>query len=676
MTTIGTYYYPEQWPREQWARDFDRIASMGLKIVHMAEFAWFNLEPSPGEFTFDWLDECMQHCVSRDLQVILCTPTAAPPIWLSQNHADVLPVTRSQQNARHGGRRHYNPLSPSLHEATRRIVTQMVDRYGDHPCVIGWQIDNEYSLDFDQTDLTHNAFREWLKGKYETIDRLNHAWGNQFWAQHYTDFSQIFMPHDRVEGYDNPHHKLDASRFWSRAFAQYNKLQADLLKPKIGTRFITTNFMPFHLDCNPADMADDLSLFAWDTYPATGWGGPYENENYRMADPTTMEFQHEHMRSFNHRWGLLEVQPGQVNWTGKPILLFPGAVRLWLWTAIAHDAEFITTYRFRQPRFGAEMWHHGLIAHDGVTATPGGRQFEQVAKEVKDLGDLGPRSIDNTVGLLFDFDNLWWIKTQQQHRNWEAGRHVSMHFDAVAKLGLDTEILHPDRPWPQGLKLILVPGMPMMAAETIAKLKAFAEAGGHVLFTCRTAIQDKNGQFWEGPTAQPLVELIGATIEAYDVLPDGNIGKVEMDEPHGMHAWHRWADLLYVDPDAKAIVLGRYADQFYDDATAIVRNAVGQGTVTYNGVYDEGSLTDTIVQMLAREAGYRLTPMPPRVRAIRRGEHTIILNYTDKPFDVVCDDGCDFRLGTRKVGPAGVAVLRGRLSMGDAEQESKKSKRR
>ena len=43
---IGTYYYPEQWPREQWERDFDNIAAMGLQIVHMAEFAWYSTMPA------------------------------------------------------------------------------------------------------------------------------------------------------------------------------------------------------------------------------------------------------------------------------------------------------------------------------------------------------------------------------------------------------------------------------------------------------------------------------------------------------------------------------------------------------------------------------------------------------------------------------------------------------
>src|SRR6201986_2309857 len=89
---IGPYYYPEQWPRSQWVRDFDRIAEMGLRIVHMAEFAWFTMEPSPGGFRFEWLDECLELARGRKLDVILCTPTASPPVWLADQFPDSLPM--------------------------------------------------------------------------------------------------------------------------------------------------------------------------------------------------------------------------------------------------------------------------------------------------------------------------------------------------------------------------------------------------------------------------------------------------------------------------------------------------------------------------------------------------------------------------------------------------------
>jgi beta-galactosidase len=79
---IGTYYYPDQWPQNQWERDFDRMAAMGLSVVHMGEFAWRTVEPREGEFQFDWLNRCVELARQHRIDVILATPTAAPPVWL------------------------------------------------------------------------------------------------------------------------------------------------------------------------------------------------------------------------------------------------------------------------------------------------------------------------------------------------------------------------------------------------------------------------------------------------------------------------------------------------------------------------------------------------------------------------------------------------------------------
>jgi beta-galactosidase len=655
---IGTYYYPEQWPREQWTRDFDHIARMGLQIVHMAEFAWFAMEPTPGEIRLDWLEECVNLAAERELDVILCTPTAAPPVWLADQFPETLPVDQHGTRRRFGGRRHYNPLSVKLQEATWRIVTAMAQRFGKHEAVIGWQIDNEYSGPFDQSETTHRAFRSWLTKKYGTIQELNRAWGNQFWNTYYTTFDQVMMPPSRDPGYDNPHHHLDASRFWSHAFAEFNRLQAEILRKHVGKRFITTNFMPLHLDANPADMRKDLTLFGWDSYPVTGWGRAMTDESYRLADPNGIELAHDHMASFNGRWALMEVQVGQTNWSGVPVLLYPGAVRLWLWTAIAHGCEFITVYRFRQPRFGQELFHHGLVGWDGVTETEGGREFAQVADELKllDLGDDANPTVSaddgDAIGLLLDFEQLWYYASYPQARRWNQPQHLGRWYGAIARLGLPVKILHPDQPWPKNLKAIVAPGVQMVDAELVSRWKQYVEQGGHLVLTCRTGLMDRTGQTWEGPTAAPILDLIGGSIEAYDGMPEDTWGRVTLDDEE--YTWCVWGDLLYAPEGTK--VLGKYADQFYAETAAILQHAVGKGTVTYCGVYAEQPLADALVERVARQVGIEPTILPSRLRIGRRGKYTIALNYDDKPVDIPGVEGARFVLGGRRLPPAGVAV--------------------
>jgi beta-galactosidase len=660
---LGTYYYPEQWPDSQWERDFDGIKSLGLQIVHMGEFAWFSLEPRPGDFQLDWLDKCLTLADERDLHVILCTPTAAPPVWLVEQHPEILPVNATGRAMRFGGRRHYSPLAPAFHEATGRIVAALAERFGDHPAVIGWQIDNEYAGDFDQSPTAHAAFREGLKQKYGTIDKLNEAWGCQFWNSYYTDFSQILLPPSRVPGYlhgtiGNPHQCLDASRFWSHAYAAFNKLQADILRPHVGDRFLTTNFMPFHLDCDPKEMAGDLSLISWDAYPVAAREQNPSSEHYRLGDPAFLGFVHSQMASYNGRWAQMELQPGQINWSGYPARLFPGAVRLWLWTAFAHGAEFVTTYRYRQPRFGIELFHEGLVGPDGVTPSAGGREFAQVAEEISrlDLTKLASMQDDfdpaTTVGLLFDFEQLWYFQTLPQAQRWNQPAWLQSWYAGCARQGLRVKIVHPDSPWPAGLKMLIVPAMQMVDDALIRRLQDYANAGGHLVLTCRTGWMDRRGQLWEGPTAGPILPLIGATIEGYDSLPAGKFADVEMEGKK--FKWGIWGEQLHTGPGTK--ILATYADEFYAGAPAVTQSNFGEGVVTYCGVCAEWPFIEALVAKLAPTAGLTTTSLPWRVHLIQRGPYRVLLNYNDAPVNAPANKKAKFIVGGRKVIAGGVAA--------------------
>ncbi len=713
---IGTYYYPEQWPREQWERDFDNIAALGLQMVHMGEFAWFTMEPREGEINLDWLAECIEMAAKRKLSVILCTPTAAPPVWLVEKHPEILPVDDAGRSMRFGGRRHYSPTAPAYHEAARRIVGAMADKFGDHPAIIGWQIDNEYSSDFiDQNDHAVAGWREWLRKKYSAIEALNKAWGCQFWNTYYTDFAQILLPPDRDPKYGNPHHYLDTSRFWSAAFAQFNRIQAEILRAKVGHRFITTNFMPMHPDVSPADMAGDLTLMSWDSYPCPGQEHAPKDQNYRIGDPAQIGFMHDYMKSFHNRWGLMEVQPGQINWGNAPVHLFPGAVRLWLWTAFAHGAEFSTTYRYRQPRFGIELFHHGLVGPDGVTPTLGGREFQQTIDEIKrlDLSTAGvvgailagatpavtaasaaaktadaasaaaktaaahaspaavaaPSTASSSappekppaapivtaipaIGLVFDFEQMWWFKILPQSRRWSYEHLIRLWYAAFSRLGCAIKVLRPDQDWPADLPIIVAPALQMVDDSTIDKMTKYAQGGGHLVLTCRTALMDKTGQLFEGPIAKPILSLIGGAIEAYDGLPEGAMGKVDLDGKE--FEWGIWGDLLYSEPETK--ILAKYDDQFYEGAAAVIQHKVNKGLVTYCGVFGEEAFTNALAEKLATQAKVPITLLTPRVQILRRGAYRVLLNYTTATVDAPAPAKTRFVVGARKVEPAGVAV--------------------
>ncbi len=82
LMRIGVFYYPEQWPENQWERDFNNIAKLGFEFTHLAEFSWTYIEPEEGRFDFRWLDKAVDMANKAGLKIIMCTPTLCPPAWM------------------------------------------------------------------------------------------------------------------------------------------------------------------------------------------------------------------------------------------------------------------------------------------------------------------------------------------------------------------------------------------------------------------------------------------------------------------------------------------------------------------------------------------------------------------------------------------------------------------
>ncbi len=118
---LGVCYYPEHWPEKHWETDAKEMQEAGISIVRIAEFAWAKMEVSEGQFTWDWMDRSVEALASAGHQILLCTPTAAPPAWLISAHPDILPVDEEGRRRRFGSRRHYCPNNKKYHKSSFSI---------------------------------------------------------------------------------------------------------------------------------------------------------------------------------------------------------------------------------------------------------------------------------------------------------------------------------------------------------------------------------------------------------------------------------------------------------------------------------------------------------------------------------------------------------------------------
>jgi len=93
---LGSCYYPEHWPEERWQKDAEEMVAAGLSWVRIGEFAWSRLEPEQGIQNFDWLDRAISILGNVGLNIVMSTPTAAPPRWVVDKWPDMLLVDEKE----------------------------------------------------------------------------------------------------------------------------------------------------------------------------------------------------------------------------------------------------------------------------------------------------------------------------------------------------------------------------------------------------------------------------------------------------------------------------------------------------------------------------------------------------------------------------------------------------
>lgn len=102
--TLGVCYYPEHWSEELWEDDFQRMKELGFTYVRMGEFSWTILEPEEGVYSFALFDRAIEKAHKFGLKIVLGTPTATPPAWLTHKYPDVLNVSQTGIPFQHGAR--------------------------------------------------------------------------------------------------------------------------------------------------------------------------------------------------------------------------------------------------------------------------------------------------------------------------------------------------------------------------------------------------------------------------------------------------------------------------------------------------------------------------------------------------------------------------------------------
>ncbi|MFD1625128.1 beta-galactosidase [Azospirillum griseum] len=612
---LGVCYYPEHWPESRWSVDAHRMRELGLTHVRIGEFAWSRLEPSRDRFTFDWLDRAIDVLHKAGLKIVLGTPTATPPKWLIDAHPDILPYDEQGHVRGFGSRRHYSFSSGTWWRESARIVEIVARRYGDHPGVVGWQTDNEYgchSTTVSWGPEDRRAFRQWLRRRYQTPERLNEAWGAVFWSMEVNSFDEVELPNQAVTEV-NPAARLDFQRFCSDQVAAYDRMQVDILRAHAPGRFITHNFMGFITDFDHFQVGANLDFASWDSYPI----GFVERFPFTDAEralwaetshPDIAPFHHDLYRGVGHgRFWVMEQQPGPVNWAPWNPVPKPGMVRLWTWEALAHGADVVSYFRWRQAPFAQEQMHAGLNLPGLDEWSVGGREAGQTADELAALGPL-PDTCRSPVALVYDYATAWTTAIQPQGKDFCYEELVLRWYEAVRRLGLDIDVVPPGASL-AGYALVLVPSL---IHVTPAALTAFATATAPVLYGPRTGSRDDTFRIPDTLPPGPLAGLTGNRVTQVASLRPGLAVPVE-GTVSGTAI--RWREHL----TTTGTVLARFAD---GDPAFTATN--GHHCLA---AWPDEALLSAVMHHMAGVAGLPVVDLPAHVRLRRRGDLTFAFNY-------------------------------------------------
>ncbi len=255
---LGAAYYPEDWDETEIDRDIEKMLSVGINVARIGEFAWRKMEPREGEFDFSWLHNVVDKLRAAGIGVVMGTPTATPPIWLTKKYPDMFVEYKNGRKMQHSGRRHACSNHPEYLKYSARIVEKLAAEFGRDEAIIGWQIDNEIYLQNMEGCFCpncHKKYQEHLKRKFGTVEEMNRRLNLDLFSQGYDSFDEVPLPRDTWE---NPHLKQEFLISAGQANIDFVAMQAAILKKytnaPIGTDQIPFNGMNYRKLHAPLDL--------------------------------------------------------------------------------------------------------------------------------------------------------------------------------------------------------------------------------------------------------------------------------------------------------------------------------------------------------------------------------------------------------------------------------------
>ena len=586
---FGGDYNPDQWPEDVWDDDIRLMKQAGVNTVALAIFSWDRIQPEKHRWEFGWLDCIIDKLGKAGIAVDLASATATAPLWLYEQHPEVLPHDKYGHPINAGSRQSWSPTSPVFKEYALTLCRKLAERYGTNPYVTAWHMGNEYGWNnrYDYCDNALHAFRAWCERKYGTIKALNAAWGTTFWGQEMNGFDEVLIP--RFMGADsmvNPGQKLDFERFGNDMLLDFYQAERDAIAKICPDKPFTTNFMVSTDQCcmDYADWANEVDFVSNDHYF-------HEGESHideLFCSDALMD-----SLALGRPWYVMEHSTSAVQWKDLNIRKRKGETVRDSVAHVAMGADAINFFQWRASAFGAESFHSAMVPHAGEH-TKLYRSVCELGAALKTLGDAGVQGselVRSDMAILFSAESEWATRSEtlpsKKLNHWH---DVRDWYRAYLDAGTRADIVPLKYDW-SGYATVVLPTVLMLSAADTARLERFVRDGGTVVVGYASGLIDENFHTWLGgyPGAGDgiLRTMLGIRGEEFNILgaqAEGEPSEIRLSNGMVTRLWQNDIAVDGADTEVLASYAGTQADEWDLDGTAaITRNPYGKGMAYFVG---------------------------------------------------------------------------------------------
>lgn len=525
-----------------------------------------------------------------------------------------------------GGEREYgqdsfgflNYFHPEVEEKICEHYRAAAMAYRDFPALIGYDIFNETMFrSFDEYTL--GAFRDWLREKYGTIDRLNDVW-----ERTYSNWDQISFEKWKwmsiMPAADYATFRKDSIGIFLK------KWRAAIEEIDVSHLIIADNIhSTLSPSCNYARPQDDFGLkeavgsIGMSFYPK-GMGGTL---------PTARRWEiFDGFFAASRREGFLvsEMQTHIQSLFNYKTCVRPYELKQWCYEAFAGGANGLIYWMWRPFDSGLQTLGRGLVDYQG-NPTERYDAAKKIGQALCSLGTMKPCA--GQVGVLYDAMNDDYSRQIVNSYSVDENLYLLSIFGAYQAM-FDENVTCDIVTWEElhKYKAVILSNQIVMDQSRAEKLCTYVENGGTVII---------DGRFG----------FIGDTAKALRQLPGGEanrlMGTAYLDADYeGLSFSYKNETISgYFGRELMKVTDGEVLETFADGFPAVIRKKYGKGTVItfhthvwYGYGKGEAPSHGRIAKALADEFSLRTFALEGNVklRVCENGreKYLFVFNYTDR----------------------------------------------